>query len=246
MKITFVGTSHGVPGENRFCSAYMIESGSSFYFVDAGAPLVNSVLAHGLDMKNFKGIFTTHIHGDHTCGIPQIADLVNWYYKETSADFFLTDSRLADALQKLVCAFVNSDELDNARIRFHIAQRGVVFEDENIKVEYFSNKHTVGTPSYSILITEGDRRVLFSGDLSQGLKEMDIPTVLFDERVDAFICEMAHFGLEDIKPYLDVARTKKLFFTHVYPLSKYDDIETIKGKYPFEIVTPEDGFEVEI
>ncbi len=245
MKITFVGTSHGVPGVDRLCSAYMIESGNSFYFVDAGAPLVNAALSHGLDMRDFKGVFTTHAHSDHTNSLPHIIDLVNWYYLESSADFFITDERFSDAIRHFIIA-VNDREIDEARIRFHVTHEGIVFEDENIKVEYIPNKHIKYTPSYSILITEGEKRVLFGGDFSNGLRENDIPKLLFDEGVDAFICEMAHFGVEHIKPYLDRARTGKLFFTHVFPLAKYDDIEGIKGKYPYEIFTPEDGFEIEI
>ncbi len=245
MKITFVGTSHGVPGADRLCSAYMIETGGSFYFVDAGAPLVNAALSRGLDMKNFKGVFTTHVHSDHTNSLPHIADLVNWYFLEASADFFITHQRYSDAIQGFIEA--QSDRtIDKSRVRFHIAHEGVVFEDENIKVEYIPNKHISYTPSYSILITAEGKRILFGGDFSGQLRHKDIPGVLFDEGVDAFICEMAHFGVEHIKPYLDRAKTDKLFFTHVFPLAKYDDIEGIKGKYPYEIFTPDDGFEIEI
>ena len=43
MKITFVGTSHGVPAAYRFCSCYMIESSGSIYMVDAGAPATGGV-----------------------------------------------------------------------------------------------------------------------------------------------------------------------------------------------------------
>ena len=41
MKITFLGTSHGVPAKDRFCSSIMLESGGSFYFIDAGAPVMD-------------------------------------------------------------------------------------------------------------------------------------------------------------------------------------------------------------
>ena len=91
MKITFIGTSHGVPAKDRYCSCILIEVGGSFYFIDAGAPLADVIQRRGLDFNNFKAVFTTHAHGDHTAGIFQAADLLNWYYKGGSADFFLTD-----------------------------------------------------------------------------------------------------------------------------------------------------------
>ncbi len=245
MKITFLGTSHGVPAADRFCSAYMIESGDFFYFVDAGAPLVSSALAHGLDMKDLKGVFTTHAHGDHTSGILNLADLINWYYKETSADIYMTDERCSKAFQELIC-LSNNMSIDKERVRFLTAHEGIVFDDGRIKAEYIPNKHISYSPSYSVLVTEGEKRVLFSGDLSVHLKEKDIPRIVFDEGVDVFVCELAHFSLGELRPYLDIAKVGKLVFTHVYPIEKYEEIEGIKGSYPYEILTPDDGFEMKI
>ena len=42
MKITFLGTSHGVPAADRYCYCVMIESGKSVYFIDGGAPMISS------------------------------------------------------------------------------------------------------------------------------------------------------------------------------------------------------------
>ena len=39
MKITFLGTSHGVPAADRYCSCTMLEVNGAHYFIDAGAPL---------------------------------------------------------------------------------------------------------------------------------------------------------------------------------------------------------------
>ena len=63
MKITFLGTSHGVPAANRFCSSYMIEAGNAVYLVDAGAPVADLVLRQGREITDVRAIFTTHIHG---------------------------------------------------------------------------------------------------------------------------------------------------------------------------------------
>ncbi len=243
MKITFLGTSHGVPSAMRACTAYLIESGGAFYFIDAGAPLVSAALARELDMKSFKGVFTTHVHGDHTSSLINLADLANWYFKEISADFFVTDERFLKAAEELICITSNK-RLDTDRVRLRMAHEGVVFEDENIKVEYIQNKHITFSPSYSILISEGSKRVLFSGDLSSHLRENDIPNVIFEEDVDTYVSELAHFSLDELAPYLDRMRTKKLLFTHVYPENKYKEIEKIKGKYHFEVITPQDGFEI--
>lgn len=246
MKITFVGTSHGVPSAERYCTCIIIHSGKSFYFIDAGAPVADVIQRMGLDMHNFKGIFTTHVHGDHTAGLFQVADLLNWHYRDCSADFYVTDPEQAEAIEKLIYISNNKTHVDEARVRFKTATAGVVYEDENIKVEYILNKHITSSPSYSILVSEGEKRVLFAGDMSGHLAANDVPVGVLESGVDAFVCELAHFTLDELSPYIDGARIQKLFFTHVYPTDKYAEIETVKGKYPFEILTPNDNDSYEI
>lgn len=246
MKITFIGTSHGVPSAERFCTCMLLESGDSFYFIDAGAPIADIIQRRGLDMHAFKGVFTTHVHGDHTAGLFQIADLMTWYYRDCEADFFVTDPEQAEAIEKLIYISNNKTGVDKARVRFRTAAEGIAYEDENIKVEYIPNKHITSSPSYSIQVTEGEKKVLFSGDLSGNLAANDLPVDVLESGVDAFVCELAHFTLDSLAPYLATAKTGKLFFTHVYPMSKYEDVEAIKGKYPFEILTPCDGDAYEI
>ena len=246
MKITFIGTSHGVPAADRFCSCILIETGGSFYFIDAGAPIADVVHRRNLDFNNFKGVFTTHSHGDHTSGIFQVADLINWYYKSAEVDFFLTKREQAETVERLIEVSSDNTRVDRSRIRFKIAAEGEVYDDGRIKVEYIRNCHMIESPSYSILVTAEGKRVLFSGDFSNNLRGCDVPKGVLSCGVDAFVCELAHFSLAELAPYIEGANMKRLFFTHVYPLSKYGDIEGWKGKYPFEIVTPRDGDEYEI
>ena len=93
MKITFLGTSHGVPSAERYCSCTMIEVGGATYFIDCGAPLIDLLIRRGTDLNSIRAIFTTHMHGDHVNGLTAFADLCNWYYKTTSFDVYLTDER---------------------------------------------------------------------------------------------------------------------------------------------------------
>lgn len=241
MKITFVGTSHGVPAADRFCSCYMIEVGGKIYMVDAGAPAVDMILRFGGDVNDFRALFTTHVHSDHTVGAIHLLSLMNWYYKESSADFYFTEQAHIDSTIRWI-ETSGDGRFDRERLRLKVPREGLVYSDENLKVEYIPTKHIPN--SYAVLITEGEKRVLFGGDFSQWLRKADIPKVI-NEEIDGFVCEMAHFGMEELAPYLEDCRAKKVIFSHVYPLCKYDDIEAIKGKYDFEVLTPKDGDVIE-
>ena len=241
MKITFVGTSHGVPEKNRFCTCMMLESGGAVYFVDAGAPMIDYMVNHDKDINSLRAVFTTHVHSDHTIGLVHLTNLMNWKYKESSADIFITEQAHIDAT--IQWTYTAGDrEMDESRIRFKLPTEGIVYQDENIKVEYIPTAHIKN--SYAILVTEGDKRVLFCGDLSHGLKKNDVPAVI-KENIDACVCELAHFTMDELAPYLDECKAQKLFFIHAKP-KRYEDIEGIKGKYAFEVITPNDNDQYDI
>lgn len=242
MKITFLGTSHGVPAKDRFCAGYMIEAGNGTYLVDAGAPVADLVLRHGKQITDVRAIFTTHVHGDHTAGIYHIADLVNWYYKTHTMDIYIPEQACIDAIKNLILACEPRHPIHEDRLRFHLIDAAAGYQDNNIALSYFPTRHmTEPHVSNSILITEGERRILFGGDFSHNLAKEDIPKIIAEEPLDAFVCEMAHFYPEHIIPYLKECKVKDVYFTHVFPLEKYDMIEEFKNQLPCRVHTPNDG-----
>ena len=241
MKITFLGTSHGVPAKDRFCSSIMLESNGSFYLIDAGAPVMDLILRNDKKVDDFRALFTTHAHMDHTGGMLGLIGLMNWFYKDSTGDFFITSQAQIDATKQWL-EVTGSGAIDESRLHFHVPTEGLVYEDENIKVEYIPTQHMPN--SYSILVTEGETRVLFGGDFSYKLKKKDIPEII-QEEIDGFVCELAHFDMELLAPYLDTCRAKKVFFVHA-KTQHYEGVEAAKGKYPFEILTPADGDSFEL
>ena len=240
MEITFLGTGHGVPSAERATSSIMISVGDKNYYIDAGAPIAERTLARGKKIEDAAAIFTTHAHGDHIAGLYLFTDLYNWYYRNSEIDIYLTEKSLADALTSLVS--LTARPLDTERIRLHAVSPDFVYDDGTVRVTLHETKHmkSIARPSYGILFEAEGKRLYFSGDLSQKLAEDDFPTDILSDEVDLFVCELAHFTLEDIGDRLDKIKAKRLAFNHVYPLAKYDDIAAISGRYPFEVLTPSD------
>ena len=241
MKITFFGTSHGLPSKDRFCSCTMLESNGVVYLIDAGAPAADMLLRNGKKYTDLRALFNTHVHIDHTVGMIHLIGLMNRHYTDSSADFYIPQQAHIDSTKQWIFTS-GGGEIDETRLRFHVPTEGLVYEDENIKVEYIPTQHMPN--SYAILVTEGDKRVLFGGDFSYKLKKKDVPEVIKEE-LDAFICELAHFDIELFAPYLETCRAKKVFFVHAKK-KHYEGVEAAKGQYPFEILTPADGDSFEI
>lgn len=242
MKITFLGTSHGVPSPERHCSSCMVEAKNSVYLVDAGAPVTDLVMRSGHDVPDIRAIFITHIHSDHTAGLFQLCDLINWYYRSHSIDIFIPEQTFIDALKNLIVATTPPRPVDESRLHFKLTDESICYEDESVRVTFIPTKHMPAPhKSYAVMVEENGKRVLFSGDLSHLLQGEDVPSVLFEEEIDAFVCEMAHFGPIEILPYLERAKVKDVYFTHVYPVEKYGEIEEMSKKLSIRIHTPRDG-----
>ena len=244
MKITFLGTSHGVPAADRYCSSTLIEVNGSHYLIDAGAPVIDLLLDRGIDLNSVKSVFTTHFHGDHVDGVLSLADLFTWYYRETSVDIYLTEEKGIHLFTEMLNAIIGST--DDARVRFRLMTADTVYEDENIRVTPYPTQHMagVGRPAYSYLVEAEGKKVLFSGDLSYMLERKDFPAYALENEVDLMVCEMAHFGVPEVSPYLMKCKAKELLFNHVYPLHKLDQINALNGKFGYPIRTVDDGDEV--
>ena len=246
MKITFLGTSHGVPSPTRFCSGTMIEVGDAVYIIDGGAPVIDQLLRHGVAPERVKAVFTTHMHGDHTLGLLNFLDLSSWYYKDASFDCYLTDDEGVAAFRQVIYAV--SKKFDEERIRLKTFEKGEFYKDENVTVTAYPTLHFHNGkyPAYSLVVdTKDGERVIFTGDLHWA-DAKDFPTVAIDEPSDAIICEMAHFSYKTIFPILDSTKTKRIFINHVY--FDYDEnmaaIKSAKRHVPIVAVEDNDEFEI--
>lgn len=250
MKITFLGTSHGVPSRGRNCSAAMLEIGESIYFIDGGAPLIEEFLKikTEADLKKIRAIFTTHAHSDHTLGILHMASLMDWFYK-LPLDIYLTENKLIEAMNNLFSATISDFRGFNPDlIKFHLETDEFVYDDKNVKISFIPTAHLVdyGRPTYAILLEAEGKRVLFSGDLSYRLLKNDMPKIVTEEHLDLFVCEMAHFGLEELRPTLDRCKAERVYVNHVCDESKFEQIRQVAKDYSFEFGTLNDGDVIEL
>ncbi len=216
MKITFLGTSHGVPEANRKCSCTMIEVGENIYFVDMGTPVVEEMRKRGKSMDAVKGVFITHMHGDHTNGLIQFVDLITWYFKTPNPVIVLPEPKVAQVINDWLSVTINGRQ---STLEYRKTEEGVVYDDGVLKVTAIPTRHCPGSHAY-VLEAEG-KTVLCTGDLARPSE--DFPYV--EKPLDLLICESAHFPTTDYLPVLSRIDAKKVCVTHYSPkrmLSLYE------------------------
>ncbi len=124
MKITFLGTSHGVPEPNRRCSSILLEAGSNKYIVDMGTQSIEQLADRGINVESIKCVFITHMHGDHVNGLISFIDLCSWYFKNAQPKFFLpTDIK---NVKSIISAWLKCNDVEMRDFDFYKVQSGVI------------------------------------------------------------------------------------------------------------------------
>ena len=223
MKITFLGTSHGITEKNRFCSSALISTGGKHYLVDAGAPVLTLLKNHDIPLEDMAGVFITHSHHDHFMGLCTLTQQINEFppFRNVSFPVYVPD---AEDYHRMF-AFIFGDPTFRGRLDYRVyggltdphgdrARRtsAVIFDDGNLKVtaipvDHFQNAH-------AFLLEANGKRVVFTGDLLTGMA--DYPSVITDTDTDLVVTEGAHTKLNApaIMSMLKTSRTGTLVITH--------------------------------
>ena len=72
MEFTFLGTSAGTPSKARNVTGLALQHGGSksWYLIDCGEGTQPQLLRTRYTLHQLQAIFITHVHGDHTLGLP--------------------------------------------------------------------------------------------------------------------------------------------------------------------------------
>lgn len=222
MRITFLGTSHGIPEPNRRCSCTMIEVDNNIYFIDMGVMALYDIITFGKKVEDIKGIFITHLHGDHSNGLFSLVDLINWYYTSCDPKIYLPDLKSKDVFE----AWLGITKAKNRDLDFNESFEGVIYFDDKIKITAQQTQHC--SRSFSYLVECNGKKVLFSGDLRN--PSHDFPHKLCEDKVDLAILEVAHFPATEYSQIIEKYNFEHIIFNHYAPRN-IPSIQSIKESF---------------
>jgi ribonuclease Z len=78
IKVTLLGTGTPFPNAGRFGSAILVETGGEKLLFDCGRGAVIRLSQAGEPVESVDALFLTHLHSDHTVGIPDLW-LTGWF-----------------------------------------------------------------------------------------------------------------------------------------------------------------------
>ena len=169
MEITFLGTSSGVPTRARNVSslALRLPQRAEVWLFDCGEGTQHQILRSDVKVSQLSKIFITHMHGDHifglmgllaSCGLAGSAQHVEIYGPPGLEDYLKA------------CIRYSHTHFSN-RLKVHVANAGLLYEDQEYFVRCLPLKHRI--PAFGYAIEEKDRPGRFR---AQQAKSLGIPS----------------------------------------------------------------------
>ena len=207
VKIYFLGTSHGIAEKGRFRTSMLLEIEEHFYLFDLGAPIGTIMKNHDMDFMKVKAAFVTHMHSDHAIDIPEYMELCCWCDGERY--LYLPEGK--ENAEKWNYALHGEELYESGGCRIETVKEGMFYDDGSITVEAIPTKHLKRGISYAYEVCAGEKRILFTGDLTDSFS--DFPDT--GRQYDAVICELTHFDVENALDTLNGVNSQIIIFNHV-------------------------------
>lgn len=177
MEVVLLGTGYPRPDPDRAgpSTAVLVTSaaGDKVFLVDAGRGVMMRYAALGLPLKSIRAVFLTHLHSDHTSGLPDVFTSTWIFGRSTPLELYGPEGvrAMSDALLKFFAEDIHirrdlteRNAAAGGEIDAHTIQEGVVYQDEDVKVTAFLVDHGPVKPAFGYLFEGGGRRIVISGD----------------------------------------------------------------------------------
>ena len=177
--IVFLGSGTPRPDPQRQGPSLAIVANGKAYIVDAGTGVVRQAAAayqHGiaaLQPNRLDIAFLTHLHSDHTLGLPDLI-LTPWVmHREVPLVLYGPEGTkaMADNIEKAWAEDIQIriDGLEHLKtpghqVVVHEIQPGVVYQDANVKVTAFAVKHGSLKEALGYRFDADGKSIVISGD----------------------------------------------------------------------------------
>ena len=182
-KLVVLGSGNPNPSPVRSGNSLAIVVNDTPYIVDFGPGLVRQAAAlsprykgpiKGLDVKNIKTAFLTHLHSDHTTGYPDLI-LTPWVMgRNEPLKVFgpegtqkMTDHILEAYADDIKYRLYGAEPANNEGWRVNVREfmnEGVIYSDDNVEVHAFKIKHGTWPNAWGFKFITPDKVIVISGD----------------------------------------------------------------------------------
>ncbi|MCM3094332.1 MULTISPECIES: MBL fold metallo-hydrolase [unclassified Cytobacillus] len=174
-RVTLLGTGSPLLSMERFGPATLVEAGDERLLFDAGRGAALRLSQTNTMPGKVNKLFLTHLHSDHTIGIPDVwltGSLPTAGKRETSFEIWGPEGTkdMMDNMEKSFEADIKvrnanqNENLEGLDAIGHDIEQGVVYEKNGVEVIAFLVDHGPMEPSYGYRVNYQGHSVVISGD----------------------------------------------------------------------------------
>jgi ribonuclease BN (tRNA processing enzyme) len=178
-RVVLLGTGTPNADPERMGPAVAIVVNGAAYLIDAGPGIVRRAAQAAQDgvsalrVENLDVVFLTHLHSDHTVGLPDLI-LTPWVLERTAPLRVFGPSGTHAMMEHLLAAYEQDihnriDGLEPAnltgwQVDAHEIAPGLIHQDENVRVTAFAVRHGSWSSAFGYRFETADRTIVVSGD----------------------------------------------------------------------------------
>ena len=186
-QIVLLGTGTPRPDPKRSGPATAIVVNGTAYLVDAGPGVVRRAQAavdngiKGLAVASLQTAFITHLHSDHTVGLPDLI-FTSWVQGRHVPLKLYGPPGISEMAKHILLAWqadidIRTKGLERrdgtgATVEAHDVKPGRIYQDANLAVTAFPVRHG-DVPAYGYRFDTADRSVVITGDTSPSPEVID-------------------------------------------------------------------------
>jgi ribonuclease BN (tRNA processing enzyme) len=168
-----LGSGMPVPDPARMGPAYAIVYGDRTFLIDAGAGVMRRAAEAGLAIDGFTHVFLTHLHTDHTLGLPDVL-FTSWVMGRRRPQPLTGPPGTARLVEHLLAAWqedirVRTDGLERGqpggeRAAVTESEGGIVYDSAGVRIRAVRVPHGEWRVAFGYVVELPGRTIVLSGD----------------------------------------------------------------------------------
>ncbi len=151
IKITFLGTAGSTPTKERNLPSVALEYEGGVYLFDCGEGTQRQLMKYGINPNRIRGIFLTHMHGDHIIGVAGLVRTLALNKRMDSLGIYVPAGE-----EKKINQLLTFDRaLIGYKIEIKSVKPGAIMKGKGFSVSAFRLKHSV--PTFGYVFQEDER-----------------------------------------------------------------------------------------